>query len=151
MNRTREQGFSLIEVIMALGLLAAALISIAGLCVLGSRSVNSGRNATEALVVAHSILETMDGWGFRQTYGEFGFDGSTRSYVVDTRSSTVAAPWQAALDARLLNAWAQIDLDSLGPGTPPALASTRAIGVTVTVNWDEGPRSRRIRLGAVRM
>ena len=49
MRRRDEKGFSLIEVVIALGLLAGVLIAIAGLFILGGRSVKSGRTSSEAL------------------------------------------------------------------------------------------------------
>ena len=149
-KRHEENGFSLIEVILALGLLAAVLVTMAGLLVLGAREAKSGRTASEALSVAQTILEETQGWGFRQTYSGFGFDGTATSYTVDTRTNSYASKWQAALDSKLFNSYAVIDLESLGPGTPP-MASTQVIRVIVTVHWEEEKRPRRIRLGAVRM
>jgi len=153
MNRNHERGFSLVEVVIALGLLAGVLISIAGLFILGSKQVESGRTATEALSVARGILEEMDGWGFRQTYQLFGIDGTTAlSGTVDTRTDAYSAKWQQTLDEALFNSHAEILIQSLGPNNPPpTLATTRAIRVVVTVFWSEGNRDRSIRLGTVRM
>jgi type II secretory pathway pseudopilin PulG len=153
MHRNHERGFSLVEVIVALGLLAGVLISIAGLFVIGGRQVESGRTATEALSVARGILEEMDGWGFRQTYMLFGIDGTvTTSATVDTRVDAYSAKWQQTLDEALFESHAEILIESLGPTNPPPnLATTRAIRVVVTVFWSEGNRDRSIRLGTVRM
>jgi type II secretory pathway pseudopilin PulG len=153
MHRNHERGFSLVEVIVALGLLAGVLISIAGLFVIGGRQVESGRTATEALSVARGILEEMDGWGFRQTYMLFGIDGTvTTSATVDTRVDAYGAKWQQTLDEALFESHAEILIESLGPTNPPPnLATTRAIRVVVTVFWSEGNRDRSIRLGTVRM
>jgi prepilin-type N-terminal cleavage/methylation domain-containing protein len=146
-----ERGFSLIEVILALALLAAALVSITGLFVMGSGAVESGRTASEALAVARDIHEELEAVSLRQTYEFFGYDGALTSYLIDTRTSLPAAAWQQVLAEKLPNAWATIALESLGPSTPPALESTRAIRVSVTVFWTEGARARSIDLAAVRM
>lgn len=61
--RSDERGFSLLEVILALGMLAAVLVSTTGLLVMGSYQTKSGRTASEALSVARTILEEMQGWG----------------------------------------------------------------------------------------
>jgi type II secretory pathway pseudopilin PulG len=154
MKRRHEQGFSLIEVVLALGLLAGVLISIAGLFILGSQQVKSGRTATEALSVARGILEEMDGWGFQQTYKLFGIDGSAATTAtVDTRADAYAAKWQTTLDDALFESYAEIQIESLGPvgGPVPALDATNAIRVVVTVYWGERGRNRQIRLGTVRM
>ena len=79
MKRKRQRGFSLVEVVVALGLLSAVLISISGLFVLAHKQVDGGRKHSVALSVARDILEEMDGWSFRQLYLEYGLDGSAAS------------------------------------------------------------------------
>lgn len=61
-----ERGFSLVEVIIALGLLAGVLVTISGLFVVGTKQVKSGRTSSEALAVAKEIQEDMYGWGYSQ-------------------------------------------------------------------------------------
>jgi type II secretory pathway pseudopilin PulG len=152
MRARDERGFSLIEVVVALGLLAGVLISIAGLFVLGGKQVKSGRTATEALSVARGILEEMDGWGFRQTYELYGFDGSTAAVTADTRTNAYALRWQPILNDKLVNSYALIQVQSLvQTGAPPPLSTTRTMRVLVTVHWDEGARHRTSQLGTVRM
>ena len=149
---TGQRGISLVEVVCSLGLLASVLVSTASMFVLGNRQIDSGRTASEALSISRSILEEMQGWGLRQTYTVYGYDGTATSYTVDTRSNSYAAKWQSTLSSKLFNGYATIALDSLGPTLPvPDLDSTRAIRVIVTVQWEEGSRLRRVRLGTVRM
>lgn len=151
-RRRSGQGTSLIEVIVALGLLLIMLNSLIVLFVIGARQVKSGRTSSEALAVAQTVLEEMQGWGFHQTHTEYGLSGTASSYSVDTRTNSYASRWQQTLDSKLLNAYAIIDLESLGPGgPPPPMATTRAIRLIVTVHWDEGDRHRTVRLGSVRM
>ncbi len=152
MSRRGERGFSLVETVLALGLLAGVLISIAGLFVLGGRQVKSGRTASEALSVGRGILEEMDGWGFTSTFTAYGFDGTGTSYSADTRTNTFAQKWQTNLQTKLgAGSFATIDLTSLSSGTPPTMSACKAIRVEVTVNWEEGLRHRSVRLGTVRM
>lgn len=147
-----SRGFSLVEVVLALGLLAVVLISIAGLFVLGARQVRSGRASSEALSVARAILEEMEGWGFRQTYERYQLDGSATSYEIDSRTNPTAALWQTSLESMLRGAWASIELQSIGPPGPTLpLNRTRAIRVLVTVHWSEGQRPRKVQLGTVRL
>lgn len=150
-----QRGFSLVEVVIALGLMAGVLISVAGLFVVGARSVNSGRNSSEALAVGRQIIEEMNGWGYAQTYALYGFDGSAASYSVDTRSNAYAAKWQPILNERLGDgAFATVQINSLiASGSPPVLnaSNCKAIRVVVTVFWNEGPRGRNVAVGTVRM
>lgn len=153
-NRS-ERGFSLVEVVIALGLMAGVLISVAGLFVVGGKSLSSGRNSTEALAVGRQIVEEMNGWGFRQTYGLYGFDGAANNYSVDTRTNAYASKWQPTLTERLgPDAFATVQINSLvASGTPPVMSASncKAIRVVVTVFWNEGARGRNVAVGTVRM
>jgi len=154
MARRSEGGLSLIEVILALGLLGGVLISIAGMFILSERQVKSGKTATQALAVARTITEEITGWGFRQTYQVFGSDGAATSYTYDTQVNSYAAKWQTMLDDSLeLGSHATILVASVEPsggGGAPALNVARAIRVTVTVFWAEGARNRSVRVMTVR-
>lgn len=148
-----QEGFSLVEVIVALGLLGGVLISVAGLFVLGGRQVKSGKTATEALSVARGILEQMNGWGFHQVYTLLGSDGSTVSFTADTRTidEDSMEKWQPLLDEKLLNSYAEIEVTSLSSGAAPNLDATKSIRIVVTVHWDEGRRPRTLQVATVRM
>lgn len=147
MRRRLERGFSLIEVVIALGLLAGVLIAISGLFILGGRSVKSGRASSEALAAAREIVEEMNGWGYTQLWAGFGFDGQAATYTVDTRTSTAAPcpPWQAALVSKLgSSAYAIIKIDSVaqtGQPTPnfanAGATLARNVRATITVHWTE--------------
>ena len=147
--RKNEQGSTLVEVILAMGLLGVVLGSIAGLFTIGATQVKSGRNASEALVVARSILEEMHGWSFSQLYGVYGVDGSAGTLQVDTRDGGFASKWQVALDEDLCNAYAKIYISAMEPGA--SLADSSQVRLRVTVYWEEGLRKRKVRLRTVRM
>jgi type II secretory pathway pseudopilin PulG len=149
-KRSGQSGFSLVELMVAFGLLAALLLSISGLFVLGGRQVRSGREATEALVVAQGIIEQIGGWGFHQTYDLFGVDPASSSATVTTRNNAFASRWQRRIDETLPDGHAAIAIESLGGGSPP-LGRTRAVRVTVVVHWREGLRRRQVRLALVRL
>lgn len=153
MGGKNERGLSLIEVILALGLLGGVLISIAGMFILSERQVKSGKTATQALAVARTISEEITGWSFRQTYQMFGSDGAAISYTYDSEVNTYAAKWQTMLDDGLeLDSNATILVASVPPtgGAAPALNAAQAIRVTVTVFWSEGNRARSVRTMTVR-
>jgi type II secretory pathway pseudopilin PulG len=145
----KERGSSLIEVTLAMGLMAGVLGSVAGLFIMGAGGVHSGRRASEALSVARSIIEEMQCWGFEQTYEEFGFDGANNSYQIDTRFNANTSAWQAELDEKI-HGYATITIAAIDAGGP-ALDSCTQIRVGVTIHWKEGVRERQVRLQAVRM
>ncbi len=140
--KRREEGFSLIEVIVAIGLMAGVLISVAGLFIMGGRSIKSGRTSSEALAMGKQIVETMDTWGFTQLWGNFGYDGQATTYTVDTASCATAdcTTWASTLAAKLgPTAHATIKLDSVAQGalTVPNFVTsgnTTAKNVRITVN-----------------
>ena len=160
MRRRDERGFSLVEVAVALGLLAGVLIAISGLFVIGAKQVKSGRTSSEALAVAREIQEVMPGWGYAQLWTTFELDGRATTYTVDTRSSAPCGAWQTTLSSKLgPSAYASIKLDSVANavGTVQEFADAsgailaKAVRVSVTVHWTEVPgRERSVTLGTVR-
>jgi len=151
-SRAASGGFSLVEVVIALGILGGVLVSIAGLFVIGSRQVQSGRDASEALAVARTIVEEMQGWGFTQTYRVFEDSGclpaSSAACTFDSRSNAFAGKWQARLDEKLKDAAAEIVVESL---EGVKLSNSSALRIRVTVSWVEGQRPREVALTAVRL
>ena len=160
MRSRDERGFSLVEVIIALGLLAGVLITISGLFVVGAKQVKSGRTSSEALAVAKEIQEDMYGWGYSQIWEMFGYDGQAAIYTVDTRSCASCGAWQATLGAKLgPSAYANIKVDSVANATGAvnnfADASgailAKTVRVSVTVFWTEVPgRKRSVTVGTTR-
>lgn len=157
MRRRDERGFSLVELVLALGLMAGVLISIAGLFSLGGRQIKSGRASSAALASGKLIVEEMNGWAFRQTYELLGFDGTQNTYTLDTRTNTneFAVKWGDSVRRALgPSAYVTVVVSSLAKtGTPPALNdnATRSIRVVVNVRWNELARPRSATVATVRM
>ena len=155
-----ERGFSLVEVVIALGLLAGVLITISGLFVVGAKQVKSGRTSSESLALAKEIHEDMYGWGYSQLWEMFGYDGQAATYTVDTRSCGACSAWQTTLATKLgPSAYANIKVDSvanaIGAVNNFADASgnilAKSVRVSVTVYWAEVPgRERSVTLGTTR-
>ena len=160
MKARAEGGFSLVEVVIAMALLAGVLITISGLFVIGGKQVKSGRTSSEALAVGKEIHESLVGWGYAQLWRSFGYDGRATRYTVDTRACSACAGWQATLQDKLgPSAFAQIKVESVrdangsvndfADGSGNILA--RTVRVSVTVNWAEVPdRIRSITIGTTR-
>ena len=142
-----DSGFSLIEVIVALGLLAAVLLSVSGLFIRGSQSVNSGRDLTEATSLATDIVEQMDKWGFTQLYTNFGVANTSGAFTVTSLVNTQAQTWQPAITAKLPSSKATITVTPLGGATFAAATGAR---VQVTIDWTLNLRPRNVSLETVR-
>src|SRR2546422_109043 len=71
-GRNGERGFSLIEVVIAIGVLAGVLLSICSMFILGGRQLKGGKTMTEATALAHDIMETFDKLSFASMYTTFG-------------------------------------------------------------------------------
>ena len=59
-GQSGETGFSLIEVVLAIGILAGVLLSICSMFIMGGRQLKGGKTMTEATAMAHDIMETFD-------------------------------------------------------------------------------------------
>jgi prepilin-type N-terminal cleavage/methylation domain-containing protein len=73
--RRQEKGFSLVEVLVAMGILGTVLIAIMSLFVWGRRNVYSGRQMTKAIAIGNRILEDLAPLTKRDIYsGAFDID-----------------------------------------------------------------------------
>ena len=59
LTRTREDGFNLVEVLVAMALLGTVMIAIMSLFFLGRRNVYSGRQMTKAIAIGNRVLEDL--------------------------------------------------------------------------------------------
>lgn len=150
-DRRSEDGFNLVEVMLAMALLGSVLLSIFGMFAYGTRQTDRARSHTVALAVARDIVEEMTGWPYSQTWEALGMDGTATDDTVDTRNSGPAQKWQPLIDRELNDGRAEIRIESVATGAPPALDSADALRVTVTVFWNELGIDRRIQLCSVRM
>lgn len=154
-----ESGFSLVEVIVALGLLSGVLIAVAGLLVIGNRDVTSGRKTSSALAIGRSFLEEVETLGYHQAYELYGGSGDAPTHSVrsDDAGEPEAARWQAELDALLTGGTtdpvAEFVFESVSaPGDPqPNLEDSRGIRVRIRVRWSEGLRQRSVELCMVKL
>ncbi len=149
----RQAGFSLAEVVVALGLLGSVLISIAGLLALGNRQVLAGRSRSSALAIAKHLQEELGSVGFHRTYGRFGCEAGARDCLVESGTATAeTTALKTMVDAVVTDGQVQILFESLAEtGTPPNLEDASAIRMNVIINWRDGLRARNVQLATVRM
>ncbi|NIM00001.1 MAG: hypothetical protein GTN89_03390, partial [Acidobacteria bacterium] len=108
-------GFSLVEVIVALGLLAGVLVSVAGMFVIGERQVVRGRHQSTALAAAQTILEEIGVWSYEATWQRFDSAGDVvtlTAATTDSNPDNIATKWQPMLRDTLANGRAEITLES---------------------------------------
>jgi type II secretory pathway pseudopilin PulG len=152
-DRSPVEGFSLVEVMLALGLLAAVLVSITSLFIIGGRRVAQGRERTEALSVGTHVMENLDQMSYRGLYTNFSAasdpGAATGPLVIDSRTNTVAVSlgWQTLIDSKMENGFVTVTLSRIA-GTD--FRSADAMRVTTTIFWDDLNRTRNISLETVR-
>jgi Tfp pilus assembly protein PilV len=148
----KERGFSLIEVTLALGLLATVLISIASLFLIGGKQVHQGKDTTSATALGQTIMERIDQLAYNDTYKYFGGTDTGTSLSINTGpTGTNASQFQSDIATRLgPGASATITVTPLGSASPLNLGSASALQVRVTVNWTELGRARSVSLQSVR-
>lgn len=148
----KESGFSLIEVVLALGLLATVLISVVSLFMLGGKQVHSGKSTTTATSLCHTIMERIDQLPYSETYAYFGGTASSTSLSVSSATTgNNANQWQAELSSKLgPQAAATIAVTPLGSASPLNMGNAQALSVRVTVSWSELGRNKTVLLQSVR-
>src|SRR5512144_3107109 len=98
----QDAGFSLIEVTLAIGLLATVLISIASLFIIGGRQVHQGKSTTTATAIGQTIMERIDQLPYTGTYTYFGGTDTSTSLSIGTGpTGTNASQFQGEIAARL--------------------------------------------------
>ena len=145
-----EAGFSLIEVVIAIGVLAGVLLSIASMFIMGGRAVKTGKTLTEATTLAQDLMEQFDKESFSALYLNLGAvaTDSNRTVLSNVGGSPIAA-WQAEIARKLNNGFASVRLDAMGPGTPN-FGAAAGIKVTVRVSWNELGRAQSVAVATVR-
>jgi Tfp pilus assembly protein PilV len=145
-----EAGFSLIEVVIAIGVLAGVMLSIASMFIMGGRQVKTGKTLTEATTLAQDLMEQFDKESFNSLYLNLGAASTdtTRTVLSTTTGSPIQA-WQTEIARKLNSGSASVRLDAMGPSSPN-FGTAAGIKVTVTLSWNELGRAQSVGLSTVR-
>ena len=136
-RRRSSRGFTLLEVMIALGILAVGLLSVAAAQLYAMRGGSSGRHTSDAAVVAHSQLENFQRIAFADA--ELAATGGLFVAAPDLATTVVQTPDGDAIEMTYTLSWRIADID----------AARKSIDVRVT--WDEPNRpGRQLVLSTVR-
>ena len=145
-----ERGFSLVEVIIAIGVLAGLLLSIATMFILGGRSVKNGRTITQATALVQDMMEEFDRASFVGLYTTLGAASTdTTRTVLSTTSGSPIQGWQAEIARKLNNGVATVTIDAVGNGTPN-FGAAAGIKLTIDVSWNELGQAHSVRMSTLR-
>ena len=163
-RRSSASGFSLIEVLVAVALLAVILLALMGLISTGVQRAYSGKKMTAATVIAQAAMERANVYAAHRLLG--AADTATTASQTWTRigaTTTPAAVTGTSTEAIERTAWhellagADLPTDNAFPATltvsmtpMPAgetFETATMVRVVVDVNWTEwGRRPRQVRL-----
>jgi prepilin-type N-terminal cleavage/methylation domain-containing protein len=149
-DREQARGFSLVEVIIAIGILAGVLLSIGSMFMLGGRQVKTGKTITEATALCHDIMEDFDARSFTALYTGLGAvaTDTTRTVFSNVTGSPIN-PWQTEINRKLDGGVASVTMQAMGPGTPNFGTAT-GIRITASLTWTELGRPQTVAITTTR-
>jgi len=146
----RQEGYSLIEVIIAIGVLSGVLISIASMFMIGGRQVKSGKTITAATIIVQDIMENLDQRSYNSLYASLGGTSTgTGLTVLSNVSTSPIYAWNDTIRNQLAGGVATVTLTPVGPGTP-TFGSAKGLRVLVSLTWQEVGRPQTVRASTVR-
>ena len=134
--RRLPRGTTLIETIVAVGLLATVILTAAGLLAMGNRQVASAGHLTRASILAESTLAQLTAGSRRLLLDRLGCDPVAAGCLVDAPSSS-----------ELPRSAIELSLTALAG---PSLGDALALRISVRVTWTEGLRERRLQFTTLR-
>ena len=176
MQRDRQRGYSLVEVLIAMALLGVVLLSITGLFLAGRKNVYSGKQMTHALAMANNVLEDLTEVDKTQMRTAFvlpttagtavPFLGTTYNNSFIRTTDNISSTTQSAT-IQYLTRWRNMmtNYKTLGNGavtlilTPTAdpvnataqLGTATVVRMRVFVTWREGRRNRHVVVEGVKV
>jgi type II secretory pathway pseudopilin PulG len=146
----KDAGFSFVEVIIAIGVLAGVLVAISSMFLMGGRQVKVGKTMTEATTLCHDIMEALDTTSFTALYVDMGAatTDTTRTVFSNVSGSPIES-WGTEIRRKLEGGVASVTLTPMGPGTP-TFGSATGIRINVNLTWSELGRQQTVRLSTTR-
>ncbi len=163
-RRRPDAGFSLVETLIASGLLAFILLSVSGLFIVGGQNVRAGRELTKATTIANSAMEQILAWNYDKVFAFAGGVATDQTKTWDTSQANpayqgtptdvtdmtaTANAWRDTVRTQLQGGKLTFKVDgiarlptSLDPGLTTYQLS-HFLRVTITVEWLERKNRRR--------
>ena len=144
-ERGGEAGYSLVEVLISLGLLTGVMVSICSMFVMGSTFIKAGKNLTEATVLAQDIMEDINKQSYTGVYEmlQLTIDPNASSVVSDTRVSGDKADtlWGDSIRSTLHDGYAVLNVVPIGGSS---FGTGEAVRVDLELGWTELTRNRKV-------
>ena len=128
LSRSRRQGFSLIEVMLAMTILGIGMLSLGAMQLLALEYGNRGRHGTQASIIAETEIERLQ----RLDWDDPDLDPTGNWTAVVTRNHNVQVGGGASVEQAYDLSWRVTDV---------VAGSTKS--VDVRVQWDEPNRPTR--------
>ncbi len=141
-----ESGYSLVEVIVSIFILAAAIIPMVAMFDMGLKSATTGGNYDRARTFANTKLEQTRSLSYTKVKNEFPGTAATPSNNTSTPGTSPTISTESGLPSGLSYSVSKRYLtppnfDETNTSvtlTPGGATDTGVIEVTVTVNWGSG-------------
>ena len=107
-RRRTSEGFTLIEITIAIAVFAAGMLSLSAMLLAATQGGSRGRHTTHASAIAEIWMEEIqrrswdqlepNGWSAPETKSD---TANQQSYTVEWRSTELVAGWTRAVDVRV--------------------------------------------------
>lgn len=152
----KQKGYSLVEVLISLGLLTGVLVAISSMFVLGGTYVKAGKTLTTATALTQDMMEDINKQSYTGLYlllQGASPDPNAQSVVSDTRVPTSVANtlWGNQIRSNLHKGFGVVTMKPIGGTvTPVTFNSGEGIRITINVGWTELRRNRTLMMENVR-
>lgn len=114
-SRRAGRGYSLVEVLIAMGLLSTVLLVIVTLFYMGRSNVYSGKQMTHAVAVGTRIMEDISSMSVPTVYGNFSITDTTGLATVTAQPSAMS---QSSYDNSILRSTSSVATAGTCTSTP---------------------------------
>jgi prepilin-type N-terminal cleavage/methylation domain-containing protein len=134
-----ESGYSLVEVMASIMILAIAIIPMVGMFDTGLKAANRSGNYDKARAFANEQLERVKAMSYAHVRSNFPVASSTPDKTGNHTSSAQTVPADVGLPAgstyTVVKQYVYVDSNTSPPSLADAATDSRMIRVTVTVDW----------------